>query len=232
MAIEINGTTGVSGVDGSTSTPALQGADTNTGVRFGTDTVAIVTGGSDRVVTDASGNLLVGTTSARTGVYSLTLESSNSYFMMRAGGTGSLSQVSFVRNTDSSATQVGFISTTGSATTYSTSSDYRLKENVVPMTGALEFVRRQRPVKYTWKADGSEGSGYIAHWMQEDGAGNCVTGEKDAVDADGNPQYQGIDTSFMVAPLNAAVNELADIVDQQQTLIQDLTARLEALEAK
>lgn len=98
------------------------------------------------------------------------------------------------------------------------------------MTGALEFIRKQRPVTYRWKADGSEGSGYIAHWMQEDGAGPCVTGEKDAVDAEGNPQYQGIDTSFMVAPLNAAMIELADIVDKQAAVIAALEARIAALE--
>jgi hypothetical protein len=50
-----------------------------------------------------------------------------------------------------------------------------------------------------------------------------VTGEKDAVDAEGNPQYQGIDTSFLVATLTAAIKE-------QQQIITALTARVEALE--
>lgn len=57
MAIEINGTTGISGVDGSAATPALQGADTNTGISFGTDEVSINTGGTERVKVDSSGNL-------------------------------------------------------------------------------------------------------------------------------------------------------------------------------
>jgi hypothetical protein len=39
------------------------------------------------------------------------------------------------------------------------------------MTGALAFVRNQRPVVYRREADGTEGYGYIAHWRQEDGAG-------------------------------------------------------------
>jgi hypothetical protein len=51
----------------------------------------------------------------------------------------------------------------------------------------------------------------------------CVTGEKDAVDADGNPQYQGIDTSFLVATLTAAIQE-------QQAIITSLTERIAALE--
>ena len=63
MAITINGTTGVTGVDGSASTPALQGSDTNTGVSFGTDIVNINTGGSTRATVDADGDLGIGTTS-------------------------------------------------------------------------------------------------------------------------------------------------------------------------
>ena len=66
MAIQINGTTGISGVDGSATTPALQGQDTNTGISFGTDEVNVVTGGTTRATFDSSGRLLVGTTSAPT----------------------------------------------------------------------------------------------------------------------------------------------------------------------
>ena len=57
MALNINGTTGISGVDGSASAPALQGSDSNTGVSFGTDTVNINTGGVTRAIIDSSGNL-------------------------------------------------------------------------------------------------------------------------------------------------------------------------------
>jgi hypothetical protein len=63
MAITINGTTGLSGVDGSAGTPALQGSDPNTGISFGTDEVNINTGGSTRATVDSSGRLLVGTSS-------------------------------------------------------------------------------------------------------------------------------------------------------------------------
>jgi hypothetical protein len=64
MPITINGTTGVSGVDGSAGTPALQGGDTNTGIVFGTDTVGVSTGGVQRTTVDSSGRLLVGVGSA------------------------------------------------------------------------------------------------------------------------------------------------------------------------
>ena len=63
MTITINGTTGISGVDGSSGTPAYQGNDANTGISFGTDIVTINTGGTARVTTDASGNVGIGTTS-------------------------------------------------------------------------------------------------------------------------------------------------------------------------
>ena len=127
---------------------------------------------------------------------------------------------------------VGSISTNGSSTAYTTSSDYRLKENIVPMTGALDKVALLKPVTYKWKVDGSDGQGFIAHELQEVVAG-CVTGEKDAVETytneEGNeqtrPKYQGVDTSFLVATLTAAIQE-------QQTIINDLKARIEALEAK
>ena len=63
MALNINGTTGISGVDGSASAPALQGTDSNTGINFGSDTVNINTGGSTRATVDSSGNLGIGTAS-------------------------------------------------------------------------------------------------------------------------------------------------------------------------
>tara|TARA_A100001515_G_scaffold24663_1_gene18988 strand:- start:81 stop:902 length:822 start_codon:yes stop_codon:yes gene_type:complete len=63
MALNINGTTGISGVDGSASVPALQGTDSNTGINFGTDTVNINTGGIARATVDSNGRLGVGLTS-------------------------------------------------------------------------------------------------------------------------------------------------------------------------
>jgi hypothetical protein len=66
MALNINGTTGISGVDGSASAPALQGTDSNTGINFGTDIVNINTGGSTRATVDSGGRLGVGTTSPLT----------------------------------------------------------------------------------------------------------------------------------------------------------------------
>jgi hypothetical protein len=96
-----------------------------------------------------------------------------------------------------------------------------LKEAIVPMTGALAKVAQLKPVTYKWKVDGSDGEGFIAHELAEV-CPIAVTREKDAVDADGNPQYQGIDTSFLVATLTAAIQE-------QQALITQLQADVAAL---
>jgi hypothetical protein len=102
---------------------------------------------------------------------------------------------------------VGSISVSGSATAYNTSSDYRLKNTIAPMTGALAKVALLKPCTYKWNADGSDGQGFIAHELAEI-VPQCVTGAKDAVDAEGKPQYQGIDVSFLVATLTAAIQEL------------------------
>jgi hypothetical protein len=98
------------------------------------------------------------------------------------------------------------------------------KENILPITSALDTVLQLKPVTYKWKIDGSDGQGFIAHELQEV-VPDCVIGEKDAVDEEGNPKYQGIDTSFLIATLTAAIQE-------QQTIINDLKARVETLEAK
>ena len=69
MALNINGTTGISGVDGSASAPALQGTDSNTGINFGSDVLGFNTGGTERSRFDGNGNLLIGNTSYNAGAF-------------------------------------------------------------------------------------------------------------------------------------------------------------------
>ena len=92
------------------------------------------------------------------------------------------------------------------------------------MTGALAKVTQLKPVTYKWKADGSDGEGFIAHELAEV-CPHAVNGEKDAVDDDGNPKYQGIDTSHLVATLTAAIQELKAIVDAQAIEIAELKGK-------
>ena len=63
MALNINGTTGISGVDGSASAASIAGTDANTGLSFASDTVNINTGGITRATVDSSGNLGIGESS-------------------------------------------------------------------------------------------------------------------------------------------------------------------------
>ena len=117
---------------------------------------------------------------------------------------------------------VGSISVTSTSTAYNTSSDYRLKEDWQPMTGASERVKALKPVNFAWKTDGSRVDGFLAHEAQAV-VPEAVTGTKDAVDADGNPEYQGIDQSKLVPLLTAALQEAL-------AQIESLTARVSALE--
>ena len=197
------------------------------------------TSGAERMRITSSGNLLVGTTSlpssgpgnAIQGIYLST--PFNGIAVRTTGAADSYECYAGIRNSTNGSvaawwynesTLVGRIAITSSATSYITSSDYRLKENIAPMTGALDKVAQLKPVTYTWKADGSNGQGFIAHELQEV-CPDAVTGEKDAVNEDGSINPQGIDTSFLVATLTAAIQE-------QQAIITDLKARIETLETK
>jgi hypothetical protein len=183
--------------------------------------LTFTTGASDteRMRIDGSGNLLIGKTTTAGTTQGAYISNAGQYVVSQPSSTGAV----FFQNTSGGGT-VGTITINASTTTYGTSSDYRLKENVAPMTGALDKVALLKPVTYKWKIDGSNGQGFIAHELQEI-VPEAVAGEKDAVDEDGNIKPQGIDTSFLVATLTAAIQE-------QQTIINDLKARVTALEAK
>jgi hypothetical protein len=124
---------------------------------------------------------------------------------------------------NASGTPVGSVVINSGGTAYNTTSDYRLKENIAPMTGALNKIAALKPVTYSWKVDGSASEGFIAHELAEV-VPECVTGEKDAVDAEGKPIYQGIDTSFLVATLTAAIQEIKAELDTVKAELATLKA--------
>lgn len=191
---------------GAGASPALQFASYN-GTTY-----------TERARIDSSGNFLAGTTSAP---YSAnTFERSTGSYILSVGSSNNTPDYINFYNQNG---VVGSISRNGgSNVSYGTSSDYRLKENVVPMTGALVKIAQLKPVTYTWKVDGTNGQGFIAHELQAI-VPDAVVGEKDALNEDGSIKSQGIDTSFLVATLTAAIQE-------QQALITQLTARITALE--
>lgn len=210
----------------------------------------LITAGSERGRFNSDGSFCIGKTlaseSATTGSgYGFASPTSDPFFSIvnaNASGANACIYLSkrttgaitvFQTNNGTTNTTVGTISTAASSTAYNTSSDYRLKHDIAPMTGALSRVALLKPVTYKWNVDNADGEGFIAHELAEV-VPDCVTGEKDAVetveikDADGNvtgteerPVYQGIDTSFLVATLTAAIQE-------QQAIIESLKARLDA----
>jgi hypothetical protein len=232
----------------------------NAGVLLGSDNVlgyisgvtAAGTATVDMALQPFGGNVMVNATSAlaRFSVYGQA--GSNVWVQSNTNtGTGAIVSLGF-RNDNG---LVGYVQTSGSSTTYVTSSDYRLKDNIVPMTGALAKVAQLKPVTYKWKVDNTQSQGFIAHELQEV-VPECVTGDKDATrqeeyeitpavkDEQGNittpavmgtrtvPSYQGIDTSFLVATLTAALQETKALIDTQAETINALTARIVALESK
>ena len=118
----------------------------------------------------------------------------------------------------SGTTQIGSISMTNGATAYNTTSDYRLKENVVEMTGSVDRVKQLKPSRFNFisEPDTKIVDGFLAHEVSSV-VPEAIHGEKDAVDDQGNIIYQGIDQSKLVPLLVGAIKEL--------------TARIEALEA-
>ena len=117
--------------------------------------------------------------------------------------------------------EVGSIQTAGTTTSYTETSDYRLKENVAPMSGSIDKLKQLKPSTWLWKIDGSYGEGFLAHEAQAV-VPIAVTGTKDEVDDEGNPEYQGIDKSKLVPLLTAALQEAITKIEDLETRIQTL----------
>lgn len=201
---------------------AYQTVATNHAFVFGTNN-------TERARINASGQFLIGcTTVPNVGAtpQQFGTSSSDTEFVISKNTNGPALYIKNVGGATATAisfynatSNTGNITTTTSGTTsYNTSSDYRLKENIAPMTGALARVSTLKPVTYTWKADGSDGEGFIAHELAEV-CPQAVVGEKDG------EQMQSVDYGKLTPILTAALQEAI-------AKIETLEARIAVLEAK
>ena len=153
-------------------------------------------------------NVLFGTTAVPSGsVGGSAFESAGDNRMILSLGctTTSNRNVATFRNSNN---LVGTINVSGSSTGFNTSSDYRLKENVVTDWDATTRLKQLKPSRFNFKTDkDTTVDGFLAHEVSSI-VPEAITGEKDAVDKDGNPEYQGIDQSKLVPLLVKTIQEL------------------------
>ena len=151
----------------------------------------------------ADGDLLIGATSSVAGGalgVQWSKDSNGGYGYIRANLTTTYGHITFYNPNG----QVGQISTNGSATTYATSSDYRLKNITGPITNSGAYIDSLNPVEGTWKADGSTFVGLIAHEVQEASRTQVATGTKDGAEM----QAMDYSSAELIANLIAEVKSL------------------------
>lgn len=200
--------------------------NTEAGITFGA-------GGGDatRMTLDNAGNLLVGTNdlpaNSGQGIGFRPTTLNRTVMQTTSDSTGSGVELIQLRNPNG---QVGYVGTNATAAVYVTSSDYRLKENVTELTGAIDRVKQVPVHRFNFIADpDTTVDGFLAHEVQAL-VPEAVTGEKDAVDEDGNIEPQGIDQSKLVPLLTAALQEAIAKIEALEVSNADLLSRLEALE--
>jgi hypothetical protein len=181
---------------------------------------------SERMRIDSSGNLLISGTSPTgtpaQGVQVLINGGETNLEVGHKNGTASGTEyVGFSYNSS----KIGSITQNGTTgVLYNLTSDYRLKNNPVALTGAKDFVMALQPKKWQWWDGSGEGVGFIAHEFMAV-AKYSGNGTKDAVDADGKPIHQSIQPSSSEVMAN-----MVALIQEQQATINALTARIVALE--
>jgi hypothetical protein len=196
----------------------------NGGTTFTTPAVAI----------DSSGNLLVGqTTVGSSNSNSLSLQGPNNQGSVgvnhASGSTSGTSYCYFGYN----ASTIGSITQNGTTgVLYNLTSDYRLKNNPVPVTGAKDFVMALQPKTWDWWDGSGKGVGFIAHEFMEV-AKYSGHGEKDAVDEEGKiiPQSIQPSSSEVMANLVALMQEQQALITSQAAVLSSQAAVITQLQA-
>lgn len=171
------------------------------------------TAGTTRMLLTSSGYLCLGGAFNTTYNETLRINTANQQGI-HINDTTSSSSINYQYFTKGSGpTNVGAIYYNGSVMAYQTTSDYRLKENVAPITNALNKIALLNPVTYRWKDNQQNGEGFIAHELQEHFP-DAVSGTKDEIDENGNPKYQGMDASVLIATMVKSIQELKNELDE------------------
>ena len=203
----------------SDTTPAINLLDTTANPDYqinntnGVFNIVDTTNSVERLVINTSGRLLVGTTTAAPNggdayIQAAVAGANLGAFLSNSGTTSSRIHSRFTNPNG----VVGSISTSGSATSYTTSSDYRLKENETVISDGITRIKTLKPYRFNFKSDpNTKVDGFFAHEVTA--VPEAITGTKDEVDSDNKPVYQGIDQSKLVPLLVAAVQELIGKVE-------------------
>ena len=214
--------------DGSTVNMGFQNNASNAHfLGFASSDLVLAPAGTERMRIDSNGKVSVGDTIPYSGgsVNGVQLYSGPPIACSR-NSTAGRTQVQF----DNPNGTVGSISTSGSSTAYNTSSDHRLKENVIDLADATTRVKQLQPKRFNFIADADTTvDGFLAHEVSSI-VPEAITGTHNEVDEEGNPVYQGIDQSKLVPLLTASLQEAIAKIETLESTVSDLTTRLEALE--
>ena len=215
----INGVSGSSSnivnIGGSDFIGSLNAA---TAISFFTAANRTTVDGTQRMTIDSSGNALVGTSST-TPNPGIALQPNGNIGIGNSSGNSGVSFLEFRR----SATQIGGVTQSGTTgVAFNTSSDYRLKENVNYDFDATSRLKQLKPSRFNFKTDKDVTvDGFLAHEVSSI-VPEAITGKKDAVDADGNPEYQGIDQSKLVPLLTKSLQEALARIDTLEAEVAKL----------
>ena len=246
LVVGNTGDTGMTVASGTSSNGSIFFADGTSGgakyegqIRYnhGSNFMMFATGGSERLRIESDGDVRIGSGSGS--------NTAGPKFFGGIAGTGTNGMEMFPEGNGTDVTKmatsvdntagrihlrflnpngiVGQITTSGSATSYATSSDHRLKENVEDMTGAIDRVKQLLPKRFNFIADDTNTlvDGFLAHEAQSVVA-EAVTGTHNEVDDNDNPVMQGIDQAKLVPLLTGALKEAIAKIEVLETRVTAL----------